>query len=263
MPSPFPGMDPFLESHWGDVHTRLTTYAADQLHEKLPGDLRVRIQEFIHLDESGQPRQHWAPDVRVVEPPSGSLPRPEAGVSGVIATQPLIVPFVTEWTERWIEIQDRAGKLITSIELLSPGNKQTRGQRESFHNKQQDLLQGGVNLVEIDLLREGDWSLTVPQTEVPDTHAYPYRVIVIRGHRPKFAECYPTSVRLPLPVINVPLRVTENNVLLELQPLIHAAWERGDYADIDYAKALCPRFRPDDEAWIRERIAAWQQAPST
>jgi len=23
MPSPFPGMDPYLEAHWGDIHTRL------------------------------------------------------------------------------------------------------------------------------------------------------------------------------------------------------------------------------------------------
>ncbi len=26
MPSPFPGMDPYLESHWRDVHHSLITY---------------------------------------------------------------------------------------------------------------------------------------------------------------------------------------------------------------------------------------------
>lgn len=30
MPSPFPGMDPYLEAHWGDVHTSLATYARDR-----------------------------------------------------------------------------------------------------------------------------------------------------------------------------------------------------------------------------------------
>ena len=256
MPSPFPGMDPYLESHWGDVHTSLTTYARDQLRDKLPGDLRARIQEYVHLrQDDEQPKQRWAPDVRIVQPPSGTVSRPPADESGALATRPLIVPFLTEWTERWIEIQDaHSGDLITSIEFLSPGNKQTREQRDAFHKKQKDLLQAGVNLVEIDLLRRGDWALTIPENEVPDSHAYPYRISVIRAQRPKFAECYPTSLRSPLPVINIPLRTGERDVLLELQPLISAAWERGDYADIDYSKAPCPRFRPDDEAWIEEQI---------
>jgi hypothetical protein len=263
MPGPFPGMDPFPENHWRDVYTRLTTYAADQLHDKLPGDLRVRIQEFAHLDEEDQPAQPWAPDVRMVESPREFPPRPLSADSSVTAAQPLIVPFVTEWTVRWMEIQDRqSGKFITS-EFLSPGNKQTRSQRDAFRTKQKDLLQGSVNLVEIDLLGQGDWAMTVPKTEVPESHAYPYRVVVIRGHRPKFAEHFPTSLRAPLPVIKVPLRVSENDVLLELQPRVNSAWQRGDYADIDDSNASCPRFRPDDEAWIKERIAAWKQAQTT
>lgn len=265
MPSPFPGMDPFLENHWGDVHTSLTTYARDQLRTKLPGDLRARVQEYVHLDENNeQPKQRWAPDVRIVKPPGGSLDRNPPAASGATATKALIIPFLTEWTERWIEIQDaHSGDLITSIEFLSPGNKQTREQRDAFQKKQKDLLQAGVNLVEIDLLRKGDWALTVPEIEVPDSHAYPYRVAVVRGDRPKFAECYPTPLQSTLPVIKIPLRIGQGDVLLELQPLVDAAWEQGDYADINYEKAPRPRFRPDDEAWIQERIAAWQQAKTT
>ena len=29
MRSPFPGMDPYLEQFWGDVHHRLITYASE------------------------------------------------------------------------------------------------------------------------------------------------------------------------------------------------------------------------------------------
>ena len=39
MPSPFPGMDPYLEAHWGDVHARLVIYISEQLQMLLPGDL--------------------------------------------------------------------------------------------------------------------------------------------------------------------------------------------------------------------------------
>src|SRR5262245_52393742 len=53
MPSPFPGMDPYLEQHWGDIHHRLITYGCDQLRPQLPEDLRARIEErvFVESDE--------------------------------------------------------------------------------------------------------------------------------------------------------------------------------------------------------------------
>ena len=31
MPSPFPGMDPYLEAHRRDVHARLIIYASDAI----------------------------------------------------------------------------------------------------------------------------------------------------------------------------------------------------------------------------------------
>lgn len=32
--SPFPGMDPYLETHWGDLHSRLVVYMSDQITAK-------------------------------------------------------------------------------------------------------------------------------------------------------------------------------------------------------------------------------------
>src|SRR5215207_1862924 len=49
MKSPFPGLDPYLEERWGDVHQSLVTYAADQLGASLPDDLRARMEERISL----------------------------------------------------------------------------------------------------------------------------------------------------------------------------------------------------------------------
>jgi hypothetical protein len=43
MRSPFPGMDPYLEQFWGDVHHRLITYLSDAIQKQLPGDLRARV----------------------------------------------------------------------------------------------------------------------------------------------------------------------------------------------------------------------------
>ena len=45
MKSPFPGMDPYMEKHWHEVHHRLITYASDLLQEQLPPQLRARVEE--------------------------------------------------------------------------------------------------------------------------------------------------------------------------------------------------------------------------
>src|SRR5438105_4713913 len=45
MKSPFPGMDPFLEQYWGDVHHSLIQYARDTMQPQLPADLRARVEE--------------------------------------------------------------------------------------------------------------------------------------------------------------------------------------------------------------------------
>ena len=48
MKSPFPGMDPYLERHWGDVHQALVTYIRDQLQASLPDDLRADARAGLY-----------------------------------------------------------------------------------------------------------------------------------------------------------------------------------------------------------------------
>lgn len=48
MNSPFPGMDPYLERHWEDVHTRLIGYIADELQPQLSDDLIARMEEKVY-----------------------------------------------------------------------------------------------------------------------------------------------------------------------------------------------------------------------
>jgi hypothetical protein len=253
-------MDPFLEAHWGDVHTSLTTYARDQLQPLLPTDLRARVEEYVHLEsEETDDEPRFSPDVRIVERPVvSSKVRPITTTDGPTAAQPYVVPFDVEWTERWVQIFDGKGnRVVTTIEFLSPGNKTTGPQREQFQNKQRQFLEAGVSLVEIDLIRAGGWAMSAPQHIVPKRYSYPYRIIVIRADRPTKAECYSTALRDPLPAVSVPLRPHEPDVLLDLQRLVTQAWESGGYEDLDYLQSPCPPFRKSDEAWIQERIAAW------
>ena len=67
MPSPFPGMDPYLEHHWGDVHHRLITYASDRLNELLPQNLKARVEERVLVESPEEMVRPIVPDLRIFE----------------------------------------------------------------------------------------------------------------------------------------------------------------------------------------------------
>src|SRR5712691_2897436 len=110
MSSPFPGMEPYLEAHWRDVHARLIIYASDALQAVLPGSLRARVEERVLLETPQGLGDHpLFPDVRVVEYrpelKRGLETLPEAAVA---LAEPLLVETETEQvTETFLEIIDR------------------------------------------------------------------------------------------------------------------------------------------------------------
>ena len=127
MKSPFPGMDPYLEQHWRDVHHVLITYARDQLRPTLPRDLRPRIEErgFIESDE-GEPHEIY-PDVHVVEYPKKEAGEGQPAESAAVAVaEPILVHVDREPSSQgYIEIVDvgSGNRVITVIEFVSPTNK--------------------------------------------------------------------------------------------------------------------------------------------
>lgn len=260
MPSPFPGMDPYLEAHWADVHTSLTTYARNQLQPQLPDDLSATVEECVHLSaDDGSHEARVRPDVQVrgssTDPASAQSTASLAAVTSV----PILVPVAVPWTERWVEIRETgSGHLVTAIEFLSPGNKQTSRQRDLFRDKQEMMTEAGVNVVEIDLIVGGKWAISAPEDVTPDECAYPYRICVLRANHPSQAECYPTPLSQSLPRLAIPLRPGDADVVLDLQPLLSAAWTDGNYRRIDYVTARRPRFRREDELWIDEALAQWK-----
>ena len=190
MNSPFPGMDPYLELHWRDVHHRFLTYAGDDLQELLPRDLRARLEERIYVEpEFGEGRGIY-PDVRVVEHPGrGGVTQ----VSGIEVAEPLLIHGEIEpATEGFIEIIDVASgnRVVTAIELLSHSNKWAGEGQDQYRKKQREYLRGGVSLVEIDLLRSGNYVLAAPLSRVPSSHRTTYRVCVTRGWKPHTHEIY-------------------------------------------------------------------------
>lgn len=252
MKSPFPGMDPYLESHWGDVHARITVFASNQLRQQLPADLKVRVEEYIAVEDVDIPaqRQLYVPDVRILERDKAGSGATELAADVAVLEEPLIVPIRRELpTQREIRITDKrdGGRIVTAIEILSETNKTSA--RKDYERKRQELLEGGVNLVEIDLLRAGAWTIAAQPEVVRRDYRGPYRICVVRASDVGAAELYRASYSTRLPRIKIPLRTSDSDALLDIQALIDEAYETGGYDDIDYSQDPIPPFLPEELAW--------------
>ncbi len=256
MKNPFPGMNPYLQERWGDFHTRFTVAISDSLNELLPRDLEARIVESITVDFDEERRTIY-PDVSVFEnEPALSAP---VGVSSSVAVaEPLVITLRDDpRTERHIEILDSTGggRVVTGIELLSPANKSSQG-RKTYRKKQAEFIAARVNLVEIDLIRGGSFVLAIPERKLPRKCRTPHWIVVRRANRPDEAAIYPVSLREPLPNIRIPLRPSDSDLVLQLQPLLDECYERGRYR-MNYQRPSDPPLATEDDEWadqlLRER----------
>jgi hypothetical protein len=241
-------MDPYLESHWGDVHHRLITYACDQLQARLPSDLRARIEERVFVESPKGEEHARIPDLRVLEG-GGRKKKKAARVNGAKTGNPLVVTLDDPVTEGYIEIRDaRSGMhVVTVIEVLSPTNKIPGEGQAQYLQKRRELRRGCVSLVEIDLVRAGKRQLLFPPERLPQEYRTPYLMCVHRGWQLAEVEVYRVPLSEPLPAIKIPLRQTDPDVLLELQPLIEQCYRNGGYEDdIDYRAGPDPPLEKTD-----------------
>jgi len=269
MTGPFPGMDPWLENPalWPGVHAALIIYIRDQLQPLLRPHYLAMVEERVYVTTLGR---EMVADVAVRRQPGQRAPQaplqPESVLSsaGVAAAdEPVVVEVVEqELHEPLLQIVDRRhqSEIVSVIEILSPTNKRSGAGREAYLAEQADVLRSTANLVEIDLLRAGQFTLGIPAELVQQAGAYDYLVAITRGHdRRQRSFFYPRFVRQRLPRVALPLRGGDAEVPLDLQALLDRAYEAGDYADqLDYSRPCVSRLRPDDEVWAQERIREWQ-----
>jgi hypothetical protein len=129
-----------------------------------------------------------------------------------------------------------------AIEFLSPTNKIPGPRRERYLRKQQDYLDGGVNLVEIDLIRAGI------RTD--------YQICVRRLMQLEEPEVYRAPLRERLPIIRIPLRPKDKDIPLDLQDLIDQCYRRGRYAAINYRSDPIPPLSLPDARWADDLLRA-------
>jgi hypothetical protein len=205
------------------------------------------------MEIENEANQSRFPDVRVIEHTA-----PSDGTGGVAVAERTTVaePYIYHVrddpeTQKYVEIRDvRSGhKVITVIEVVSPSNKAEGEARRAYQEKQKECRAAHASLVEIDLLRGGTSVVLLPRHQVVAKQRAAYQVCIFRGWQPLQLEYIPVSLRQLLPSINVPLRQTDRDVVLDLQALITTSYRNGGYETVDYRKPPEPPLEPDDAAW--------------
>jgi hypothetical protein len=226
---------------------------SETLQPTLPAGLRARIEERILLETEGEFRRGYRGDVAVVETESRES-IPQASSAAVLDKVPVVVEFFHEpEIERFVEIIDinDGGRVVTAIEILSPANKAAGRNNRVYRRKIQDYTRADVNVVEIDLLRSSRKRLRVTKDILPAERRSTYLISVLRPQEDDVERwaCYPFSLRESVPPVPVPLRSTDKDARLELQPLLEKAYAAGGHADINYRIPPDPPLSAEDEAW--------------
>ena len=250
MPSPFPGMDPFLESQeWEDFHTTFNTVLRERLGPSLEPDYLVRVERRIYVESvGGEPESMRRADIAIVAVDAG----PASGLLSVEAGSPTAVcelPMPIERQETYLVIRDRETmRVVTVIELLSPANKRSKGDgRNQYMIKRHEILSSPTHLVELDLLR-GGMRLPVVETLPPGDY---YAIISRAKRRPK-CEVYAWTLNDKLPVIPIPLKHGDPDASVPLQEVFDIVYQRARYdLSVKYTAPLDPPLTQDELRWVQ------------
>ncbi len=251
MPSPFPGMNPYLESTavWHDFHERFIPALAEWLGPQLFPKYLVKIDENMYVHDVSRREIAGRPDIGIVHDSGPS------GVRGAAAVlePPVLVRLAKIDTEAlsYIEISDSDSRaLVTVIELLSPSNKRPGPQRDQYLLKRREWTSAPANLVEIDLLRA--WP------PMPDEHrpVSDYSILVSRQSAPTEAGLWPFNLRDSFPVVPLPLLPGDSDATLEFKPAFDRVYDGAGYEYYVYKNPPSPRLAGDDQSWADAVLAA-------
>lgn len=241
----FPGMNPYLEnpSLWSEVYSWLIVELARSLNPLLIPKYRAAVEKRVYLDAL----LVGIPDASVFQ--QNHETEPVSAVTTGVITKPIRVtlPLTEEITERYLEIREvKTGKVVTVVEVLSSKNKRVGEGREKYLTKRQKVLNSMTHLVEIDLLRMGNF---MPMdASIPSD----YRILVSRANLRPEAELYPFNLRESIPQFLFPLQSGDEEPVVNLSEVLGQVYQEAalDLA-IDYSQQPVPPLSESDYQWVR------------
>ena len=254
MPSPFPGMDPYLEGpQWESFHFWFMGDIADALLSAIGPNYVVRPQQRVYVEcPATDDRRPIIPDAAVWSS-EGESSSTDSGTDATATLTPVKVELAIPEPrkETFLTIRDvETMEEVTVIELLSPSNKRPGDGRQSYFSKRNDVLGSETHLVELDLLRGGQ---RLPFVEPPPGDYY---ALVSRSRPRPQADAYAWTVRHALPTIPIPLRSEDPDVLLALQPCFTSRYDRAGYdRTLNYSRPPDPPFNAADAEWATRLLS--------
>ena len=265
MPSPFPGMDPYLEHPqvFPGFHNNFITYFQEALQPRLPEQYYADSGERVWIEVT---ERYLRPDVSVArrEEPTESAEDDRGGVAVAAATRTkpvrIRVPY-EEHRETFLEVytrRDGGERLVAAIEVLSLTNKAAgQDHRGEYLRKQRELLDREVHLIEIDLLRAGAHTTAVPKDlAVEEAGPFDYHVCCHRFDEWGVFNVYPILLEEELPEIEVPLLPGDEPVPVDLQAVFARCYDAGPYRRrIRYDEdPPVPPLTPDQTEWAKKLL---------
>lgn len=223
MPSPFPGMDPYLE------------------HPKIWPAFQHHLLACLY---------------QILLPGLVDRYRARVGTRCYVSEMPLFTSIIRdEYSEEFIEIRSRTdNKLVTLLEVVSPANKTTAAGRQAYLAKRKEAVAQRAGIVEIDLVLQGKPTLTYSRDGLPE---FDHAVSVTRATAPDRYEIYTATIQKRLPKFKLPLAPDDRDTLLDLQAAFTRAYDLGGFTgQIDY-KSPPPADVPLSDAyqaWINDML---------
>jgi hypothetical protein len=250
MPSPFPGMDPWLEGDlFPDLHATLISNIREALNAVMPPGYAAIGNYLVWTDA---PDHRLVPDVSLFGPD-----RRPAGPDGAIALRGLTAvgtaPAPQPRKAPYLEIRaDRGQRLVTAVEILSPSNKvKNRDGRKAYRKKQAEFRRVDANVVEFDFLRRGTHTTAVPLTRLKRVAGrFDYHISVLVAGDEDELYVAPIQMTDRLPAIDIPLDPGVPAAALDLQPLYDRAYDTGRYTYfLKYDQPPDPPLTPEHAEW--------------
>ncbi len=255
MPSPLPGMDPYLEHprSWPNFHHRLITAIAIHLGPQLRPKYRVVVEEVIYQTAGQDSVLVRISDVVIQKTARQTLTSPQVITNGLTVAQPIEVdlPIPEVIRQGYLEIRELAtNEVVAVLEVLSPTNKRPGEGRRTYEAKRQTVFASATNLVEIDLLRQ--WEPLLPLPQELKTH---YRILVsVSTLRPR-ASLYAFNIQDAIPAFPLPLRAEDAGAIVNLKTLLDDIYDQSGYdLVIDYSTDPVPPLTDADAMWMADQL---------
>jgi Protein of unknown function (DUF4058) len=251
VPSPFPGMDPYLEhpTLWPGVHNGLIAALQLALAPQLRPRYYVAIEERLYLTELDERVFIRRPDLAIVgQPEAETALKPAPPVFSVLTVQ---VPLPAEVRETYLEVRETGTDYVLAVlEILSPTNKRPGHGRRLYEDKRMEVLASRTHLVEIDLVRAGE-----PMPIMGNGRASDYRILVSRGDCRPNATLYTFGVRQPIPLFALPLKRVDQEPTVDMGRILHDLYDRASYdLRLNYKGAADPPLPSAEAAWADQLL---------